>query len=34
MKFYYQVWKPIKKWINKITKRDDDDQFNNPYLVF
>jgi hypothetical protein len=34
MKFYHQVWEPIRNWINKLTKRNnDDDQFNNPYLV-
>jgi hypothetical protein len=33
---YYRVWVPIKKWINKVVKRDNDDdnQFNNPYVVF
>jgi len=36
MKFYSQVWEPILKWINKVIKRkdDDDDRFNNTYLVF
>ena len=31
-----RVWVPIKKWINKVVKRnnDDDNQFNNPYIVF
>jgi hypothetical protein len=32
----YLAWKPIKKWINKLVKgRDDDDnQFNDPYIIF
>jgi len=34
--FYYQVWVPIKKWIDKVVKRNDDDdnQFNHPYIIF
>ena len=33
---YSQVWKPLKKWINKVVNRNDDDdnQFNHPYLIF
>jgi len=29
---YSQVWTPIKNWINKVVKRNDDDdnQFNHP----
>jgi hypothetical protein len=34
---YYRVWVPIKEWIKKVFKqrnRDDDNRFNNPYIVF
>jgi hypothetical protein len=33
---YYRVWVPIKNWINKVVKRnnDDDNQFNNPFIVY
>ena len=39
MKFshlYYRVWEPIRKFFNKVVKRNDDDdnQFNHPYAIF
>jgi hypothetical protein len=34
--FYNQVWQPIKKLVKQIVSRrkDDNDQFNDPYLIF
>jgi hypothetical protein len=32
----YRLWQPLKKWINKLLNRkdDDDNQFNHPYVIF
>ena len=34
--FYYWLWQPLKKWIDKISGRrnDDNDRFNDPYIIF
>lgn len=39
MKFrnlYCRVWDPVKKWINKVVNRNDDNDnhFNHPYAIF
>jgi hypothetical protein len=32
---YSRVWAPLKKWVNKVVKgKDDEDQFNHPYIIY
>jgi hypothetical protein len=34
--FYYCLLKPLKKWVKRIMKRDndEDDHLNHPYAIF
>ena len=34
--FYSQVWQPLRNLVKKMSRlgKNDDDQFNDPYLIF
>ena len=34
--FYYRLWLPLKKWVDRITGRrnNDNDHFNNPFIIY